>query len=799
MPEDSVHKKVSYEIQGDNTGLIRTIEGALKKLDALDTKLSRVASKKDLSVIAEGATRDAVARIGSITKALSSLEKMRNTIEAANTAALTPAQTAVLKTVTAELDTLTKSLGTAANAGRVTQEQLNQVTATTAQLGNVVRSAGIETINTKKAEIEAAKQAAAESKATAQAQIQHEKEMAEQTRKSTRERISALKALRVAYLSVTGVMRRVLSYASDWLAESSDFAETMNKFNVVVGESSEELSNFADQITDAFGLDRKDTYEAVASFASIAKSIELPREKAEMFSKTLTQLAVDLSSLYNTSTDQALTALKSGLYGQLKPLKNFNVYLYQADLQQTALNHGINKSVRDMTEMEKVCLRYISVLDQTKDAQGDMARTITSTSNQLKIAKNQIAQLKRSLGQIVTVIATTVLPAINAIIGGLVKLFSSIAAGMGYKIENFASAFDDSTDSVEGTENAVDALQSTVAGLSNLDEINLIGDTTTTSDPLAGIDPSILNAMATYDNMMSQIENKFATMAERIGKALQDTFAGDLVELFSRSMVAIGQAINFVFEHWETFEPMLKTLINLLTIIVGLSVAKTIMGWGSSIAKVVKTLPMFASGLKTVATNAKGFIDISGKGTAATTGWTLAFGALALAATNAITSSFLSQFEGRTKKIVAAITLAVAALTVATAAWMAYHGTMTLGVAVPIIMGAVGAGIAGVKAMIPKMATGGVVDQPTVAMIGEGRYKEAVVPLGNSPQFATMKSDIADEVIRKISRTPTNTYGATSVGGNRGTVVLNINGRELARALLPDLGITRPQTGVKLS
>lgn len=798
MPEDSVHKKVSYEIQGDNTGLIRTIEGALKKLDALDTKLSRVASKKDLSVIADGATRDAVARIGSITKALGSLEKMRNIIETANTAALTPAQTAVLKTVTAELDTLAKSLGTAANAGRVTQEQLNQVTATTTQLGRVVKSAGIETINIKKAEVEATKQAAAESEAEAQAQIQREKEMAEQTRKSTAERISALKILRTAYLSVTSVMRRVISYAADWLSENADFGETMNKFNVVVGESSEELGNFADQMSDAFGLDRKDTYEAVASFSSIAKSIDLPREKAELFSKTLTQLSADLSSLYNTSTEQALEALKSGLYGQLKPLKSYNIYLYQANLEQAALNHGINKSVEDMTEMEKICLRYVSILDQSAVAQGDLARTLSSTSNQLKITKNQIAQLKRSLGQIVTVIATTVLPAVNAIIGGLVKLFTSIAKGMGYEIENFASAFDDSTDSVEGTEDAVDALQNTVSGLSSLDEINLIGDTTTT-DPLAGIDSSILDALQSYDNGMSQMENKFSDMAEKFGKMIQDTFVGDLVELFARSMVAIGQAMNFMFEHWETFEPMLKTLINLLTIIVGLSVAKTIMGWGSSIAKVVKTLPVFASGLKTVATNAKGFIDISGKGTAATNGWTIAFGALALAATNAITSSFLSQFEGRTKKIVAAITLAVAALTVATAAWMAYHGTMTVGVAVPVIMGAVGAGIAGVKALIPAMATGGVVDQPTVAMIGEGRYKEAVVPLGNSPQFATMKSDIADEVIRKISRTPTNTYGATSVGGNRGTVVLNVNGRELARALLPDLSIVRPQTGVKLS
>ena len=94
------------------------------------------------------------------------------------------------------------------------------------------------------------------------------------------------------------------------------------------------------------------------------------------------------------------------------------------------------------------------------------------------------------------------------------------------------------------------------------------------------------------------------------------------------------------------------------------------------------------------------------------------------------------------------------------------------------------------------MATGGVVDQPTVAMIGEGRYNEAVVPLGNSPQFKEMKRDIASEVARKISPNPAYSFGQPS--GGQTPVVLRIDGRDLARALLPYLGYTQPQTGVKL-
>lgn len=48
---------------------------------------------------------------------------------------------------------------------------------------------------------------------------------------------------------------------------------------------------------------------------------------------------------------------------------------------------------------------------------------------------------------------------------------------------------------------------------------------------------------------------------------------------------------------------------------------------------------------------------------------------------------------------------------------------------------------------IPAAAAGGVTTGPTVALVGEGRYEEAIVPLGNSPQFATMKADIAQAII----------------------------------------------------
>src|SRR4030067_2233246 len=95
--------------------------------------------------------------------------------------------------------------------------------------------------------------------------------------------------------------------------------------------------------------------------------------------------------------------------------------------------------------------------------------------------------------------------------------------------------------------------------------------------------------------------------------------------------------------------------------------------------------------------------------------------------------------------IASALMAGIAAIIAATVAWMALQGTMTVGVAVPIILAAVGVGIAGVKGLMG-LAQGGIVTQPTIALIGEAG-PEAVVPLnramvGAGTQYITVNPTI---------------------------------------------------------
>ncbi|MDR1094566.1 MAG: hypothetical protein LBL66_10515 [Clostridiales bacterium] len=96
-----------------------------------------------------------------------------------------------------------------------------------------------------------------------------------------------------------------------------------------------------------------------------------------------------------------------------------------------------------------------------------------------------------------------------------------------------------------------------------------------------------------------------------------------------------------------------------------------------------------------------------------------------------------------------------------------------------------------VKSLLPAMATGGVISSPTVAMVGEGRYPEAVVPLGDSPQFAGMKADIANAVIAAMGAAG----GGANSGGRPIELTVNLDGKTLAKQIYTPLEIERGRRG----
>ncbi len=204
---------------------------------------------------------------------------------------------------------------------------------------------------------------------------------------------------------------------------ASDYEESVNKVNVAFGPASEGVKEFAKTSLESFGIAESTALDLAATYGDMATALGLPVENAAAMSKSLVGLAGDLASFKNISIDIANTALTSIFTGETESLKKLGIVLTEANLQTFALSQGINKQVKDMSQAEKVGLRYNYVLSVTKNAQGDFARTGGGAANQMRIFQESLKQIAQQLGAVILPLFTKAITFVN----GLIKGFSGLS------------------------------------------------------------------------------------------------------------------------------------------------------------------------------------------------------------------------------------------------------------------------------------------------------------------------------------------------------------------------------------
>ena len=228
--------------------------------------------------------------------------------------------------------------------------------------------------------------------------------------------------------------RKLGSMVAEFTSQSNKYVEDLNLFNVAMGESTQKAKEWIDTVSQALGLDPADMMRNMGVFNLMAQGFGLASDKAYIMSKNLTQLTYDVASLYNYDFDTASKKIKSAFAGELEPVKSLGFAIDQATLQQIAYANGIDKSFTSMTQAEKAQLRYIALMTQIPQIQGDMARTITSASNSLRIMKQQFTLLGREIGNIFIPLLVKIIPVAIAVTKVLTKIAKAISSLFGFTL-----------------------------------------------------------------------------------------------------------------------------------------------------------------------------------------------------------------------------------------------------------------------------------------------------------------------------------------------------------------------------
>jgi hypothetical protein len=203
-----------------------------------------------------------------------------------------------------------------------------------------------------------------------------------------------------AAMGATFAVAQITNFAKQSVMASSNMEESLSKVRVVFGEGAAEVEAFGASAAQNLGISNQAALEAAGTYGNLFQAFGLGQGEAQKMSTSLVQLAADMASFNNTSIDQAITALRSGLSGETEPLKRFGVALSEVRLKEEALRMGLIKTTSGTLPVAiKSQAAYSLILKDTALAQGDYARTADGTANTMKTLQAKIEDAKVALGE----------------------------------------------------------------------------------------------------------------------------------------------------------------------------------------------------------------------------------------------------------------------------------------------------------------------------------------------------------------------------------------------------------------
>lgn len=393
-------------------------------------------------------------------------------------------------------------------------------------------------------------------------------------KKSSESLSSSLMKLYAKY----SILKRAVKAFGNSIRESANFVEAFNYFNVAMGKVADEwkdsfaeygydnadsyAGSFSGRLNELFGkmsnvtlnidtgtlqantsknlgINLTQLTQYASNMAAVTNSMGMTGEATVAVSKAMSMLAVDMSSLKNTTLQEAMNSFSSGLIGQSRALYKYGIDITNATLSQYAYNLGIEKSITAMTQGEKAQLRMIAILDQSKVAWGDQARTINTISNQFRMFKSNVSSLGTLIGQMFVPIVSNVIPYVNGFVIALQRLFTSLASAMGIKInlDDFSQGYstlgeqlDDTADSYDEATASAKKYKNQLLGFDEAYKLSEPTEDTGSAGAGSSIDltKEISKALADYEAKWNEAYDSMSNKANEIADRITNAFkSGD--------------------------------------------------------------------------------------------------------------------------------------------------------------------------------------------------------------------------------------------------------------------------------
>lgn len=369
----------------------------------------------------------------------------------------------------------------------------------------------------------------------------------------------------------------------------SAITEIENVVDVSFGSMADEAYKFASTAKEQFGLSELAAKQYSGTMMAMMKSSGVAQDAASKMSISLAGLAGDIASFYNIDTDTAFQKIRSGISGEIEPLRQLGINLSVANMEAYALSRGITTSYNAMSQAEKVALRYNYLMSVTGDVQGDFARTSGTWANQVRLLTLNFQSLSAVIGQ---GLIAGILPAIQALNALMSKLMQAanvfrnfMYVLMGKKLKGSQSGVSDIVSNLGGIETAGDDASSGLDDATSsakklkkalsvlpFDQLNQLTDNSDNSGTaskslgsgLGDLADSFAGIQDSLDEVLTVDETPINKWAAKIRKAFINKdwqgLGSTIADMINVGMEKIYEVIN-----WNNVGPKITEFVNSFT------------------------------------------------------------------------------------------------------------------------------------------------------------------------------------------------------------------------------------------
>ena len=357
----------------------------------------------------------------------------------------------------------------------------------------------------------------------------------------------------------------IIKATASSITRAMNYIEDENLFQVSMKKWADSTRDWSKQVQDSVGVSGAWLRKYSGVMTNMTASMGLAQDQAVQLGRGIALLSNDIASFYNISAESAFEKIQSAMAGMPRPLQELGIMVRDSEVKQTAYANGIARTGEELNTQQKALATYLAILQRTSNAQGDLARTINSPANQMRMLKTSIIDLGVAIGTMFQPLLSVVLPVLNAIVIAATRAFQALASLFG--IEFDASAYaDDFSDISTGVESVGDAADSSGGKVKKLakqlaafDEMNTLNNNEDSSGGGSGggggggsVSLPKIDWDKLYSGGFDKVTNKALEMADKIYKAFEK-LGKKLNNTFKKiDWIKISAGLN---EVWEALKP----------------------------------------------------------------------------------------------------------------------------------------------------------------------------------------------------------------------------------------------------